>query len=90
MTLRAKQVTLQAKWTLQAKPQNENPTKFRDHFSKPRRFATRTEEIRRLKESLKNKEIDPIEQYISRCENKNLKKFIGIKDEEVVLTKERK
>ncbi len=61
--------------------QLKNPTRFRDHFSKPRRFATRTEEIRRLKESLKKKEIDPIEQYISRCENKILKNFLGIKND---------
>ncbi len=57
--------------------QNNNPTEFRNHFSKPRRYATRREEIKRLRQSIKKKEIDSLEQYLSRCDNKDLKKLIG-------------
>ncbi len=66
--------------------QNKNPTEFRNHFSKPRRYATRREEIKRLRNSIKKKEIDSIEQYISRCNNKDLKKLIGY-DIELALEK---
>jgi hypothetical protein len=58
--------------------QNMNPTKFRDHFSKPRRYATRKEEIMRLRVAMRNKELDCIEQYLSRCKNDNIKKFIEL------------
>jgi|GEM_PF-2100409 hypothetical protein len=55
--------------------QNMNPTKFKDHFSKPRRVATRKEEIMRLRVAMRNKELDCIEQYLSRCKNDNIKKI---------------
>lgn len=58
--------------------QYKNPTLFRDHFSKPRRYETRKQEIKRLKKSMSKNELDAVEQYISRCENEELKKFIGL------------